>query len=227
MAISLRVRQHVLRRDKFSCQICGRTASDGVKLEVDHRTPVSKGGTDSSENLWTLCDACNRGKGDNWDDTTPHQRTDIDSFAFDDRDIEFVALAILDPDLRGYLAFAFSNFYDLLDMPSFGDSERFCELGNVLFLVVNDCVAQLSSEPDSAYALYKQSQRVAREIEIGRYKKKRMVLQLEIMEHLLRSTKDYVDGKWGVLFSSPEVLPEHIEHWRTFVPTEQGFDSQL
>lgn len=68
MSISLKTRQSVLRRDKFCCRICGRTACDGVKLEVDHRTPTSKGGSDAEENLWTLCDACNKGKGNRWSD---------------------------------------------------------------------------------------------------------------------------------------------------------------
>ncbi len=57
------LRFDVLKRDKYSCQICGAVASDGVKLEVDHKNPKSKGGDNSLENLWTLCFDCNRGKG--------------------------------------------------------------------------------------------------------------------------------------------------------------------
>lgn len=68
--LSLKLRQHVLRRDRFRCCQCGRTARDGVSLEVDHKKPAAQGGKDSEENLWTLCDACNRGKSDAWDDTT-------------------------------------------------------------------------------------------------------------------------------------------------------------
>lgn len=52
----------VLKRDNFTCQICGRTISDGAKLEVDHRVPVAKGGKSTMDNLWTLCFECNRGK---------------------------------------------------------------------------------------------------------------------------------------------------------------------
>lgn len=62
--IALTTRQNILRRDKFRCQMCGRSAQDGIALEVDHRLPVSKGGTNAMSNLWTLCDACNRGKSD-------------------------------------------------------------------------------------------------------------------------------------------------------------------
>lgn len=61
--MSLKLRFEVFRRDDYCCQICGATAQDGVKLEVDHKTPVAKGGTDELSNLWTLCFPCNRGKG--------------------------------------------------------------------------------------------------------------------------------------------------------------------
>jgi hypothetical protein len=53
----------ILKRDGYRCRICGRTAAeDGVKLEVDHKVPRSKGGADTEDNLWTLCFDCNRGK---------------------------------------------------------------------------------------------------------------------------------------------------------------------
>lgn len=57
------LRYDVMRRDNFRCQICGSTASDGVKLHVDHIVPVSKGGKTTESNLRTLCDRCNMGKG--------------------------------------------------------------------------------------------------------------------------------------------------------------------
>lgn len=68
--ISLTLRQHVLRRDKFTCQLCGAKPPD-VRIEVDHKTPRSKGGSDTEANLWTTCIACNRGKGNRWDDGSP------------------------------------------------------------------------------------------------------------------------------------------------------------
>ena len=61
----LSLRFVIMRRDGYRCQICGRTAQDGVILEVDHKIPRSKGGTDHPSNLWTLCFDCNRGKRDN------------------------------------------------------------------------------------------------------------------------------------------------------------------
>ena len=57
-------RYEILKRDNFKCQICGRTQADGVKLEVDHIIPISKGGKTVDENLRTLCHDCNIGKSD-------------------------------------------------------------------------------------------------------------------------------------------------------------------
>jgi len=62
-AISKKLRLLILERDGYRCSLCGRTAKE-TKLEVDHKIPVAKGGTDSLNNLWTLCIECNRGKSD-------------------------------------------------------------------------------------------------------------------------------------------------------------------
>lgn len=58
----LRLRFAILKRDNYRCQLCGATAQDGVKLEVDHKHPKSRGGPATMENLWTLCYPCNHGK---------------------------------------------------------------------------------------------------------------------------------------------------------------------
>ena len=58
------LRYDILKRDNFRCQICGRTARDGVTLEVDHKKPIARGGKTEPNNLWTLCWDCNRGKAD-------------------------------------------------------------------------------------------------------------------------------------------------------------------
>lgn len=60
----LKLRFRILKRDDYRCQLCGRTARDGVKLEVDHKLARAKHGSDESTNLWTLCFQCNRGKRD-------------------------------------------------------------------------------------------------------------------------------------------------------------------
>ena len=60
--ISPKLRFEVFRRDKFCCQYCG-AAGPKVELEIDHKIPVSRGGTDDIDNLKTACFKCNRGKG--------------------------------------------------------------------------------------------------------------------------------------------------------------------
>lgn len=57
------LRYKVLSRDNFCCVLCGKSRKDGVALEVDHIIPVSKGGRTEFDNLQTLCERCNRGKG--------------------------------------------------------------------------------------------------------------------------------------------------------------------
>lgn len=63
-ALPKRLRFQILRRDGYRCQLCGLTQHDGVKLEVDHKIPVARGGQTTPENLWTLCHPCNNGKSD-------------------------------------------------------------------------------------------------------------------------------------------------------------------
>ena len=67
--ISTRLRYEIFLRDGHRCVDCGASAQDDpfVRLEVDHRVPVSKGGTNDPENLQTLCWACNNGKSDQLD----------------------------------------------------------------------------------------------------------------------------------------------------------------
>lgn len=62
---SLRLRFQVLQRDRFTCRSCGASPAKnlGVELHVDHIIPYSKGGQTIIDNLQTLCDRCNLGKG--------------------------------------------------------------------------------------------------------------------------------------------------------------------
>lgn len=61
---SLRLRYQVLKRDLFSCKICGASPAKNpaVLLHVDHIQPWSKGGETVIENLQVLCEKCNLGK---------------------------------------------------------------------------------------------------------------------------------------------------------------------
>jgi len=60
-----KLRFEILKRDNFTCQYCGRNViEDGIKLQIDHIHPKSKGGINSRMNLITACSDCNIGKFD-------------------------------------------------------------------------------------------------------------------------------------------------------------------
>lgn len=61
MALSVRTRFEVFKRDEFTCRYCGKKSPD-VVLEVDHIVPKCDGGSDDPMNLATSCWACNSGK---------------------------------------------------------------------------------------------------------------------------------------------------------------------
>jgi hypothetical protein len=55
----------ILNRDSFTCLNCGtevgfKTNDDVPTAEIHHLTPVSQGGSDSPENLATLCSTCHQ-----------------------------------------------------------------------------------------------------------------------------------------------------------------------
>ena len=58
------LRHEVFKRDGYKCVECGASKDDGATLHVDHKIPVSKGGTDELDNLQTLCSDCNLNKSD-------------------------------------------------------------------------------------------------------------------------------------------------------------------
>ena len=53
-------RDRVLKRDGYSCQICG---TDEGEMHVDHVIPRKVGGDNSMDNLRVLCKSCNLRKG--------------------------------------------------------------------------------------------------------------------------------------------------------------------
>jgi len=69
-SISPQLRNEILERNGFTCQLCGAGPGDidpfnrnrKVRLHIDHIKPVSQGGTDDRENLRVLCSACNQGR---------------------------------------------------------------------------------------------------------------------------------------------------------------------
>ena len=60
------LRVAILRRDNWTCQICGNSKfkEPNLLLEVDHIIPIAKGGKTEPNNLQTLCWKCNRKKSD-------------------------------------------------------------------------------------------------------------------------------------------------------------------
>ena len=90
--IPIALRRKVIQRDDCTCQYCGKkgilisryakptvienphnidisgldfyNGTDVIAFEIDHITPVSKGGEVSSDNLALTCRHCNRSKGD-------------------------------------------------------------------------------------------------------------------------------------------------------------------
>lgn len=60
--IDQKTRYRILHRDSSTCQRCGKTIADGIKLVIDHKVPVEWGGSTEDDNLWTLCEPCNLGK---------------------------------------------------------------------------------------------------------------------------------------------------------------------
>jgi hypothetical protein len=60
-----RLRMRALERDGGSCACCGRTAADGIRLNVDHIKPRLRYPdlALSLDNLQVLCHECNHGKG--------------------------------------------------------------------------------------------------------------------------------------------------------------------
>ena len=61
-SIPNRIRYEVIKESENRCRNCGATAGLAA-LQVDHITPVCKGGTNEKRNLQVLCQACNFGKG--------------------------------------------------------------------------------------------------------------------------------------------------------------------
>ena len=65
LCVNLALRYTILKRDNFKCRFCGTSPAikPGVILHVDHIIPLAQNGETTPENLQTLCDECNYGKG--------------------------------------------------------------------------------------------------------------------------------------------------------------------
>jgi hypothetical protein len=57
------IKMRVVRRDNYTCQICGKHLLDD-EVEFDHIIPLSKGGSSEEQNIRLTCFDCNRDKSD-------------------------------------------------------------------------------------------------------------------------------------------------------------------
>lgn len=81
--ISKKTRFEVFKRDRFTCQYCGKKAPE-ITLQCDHIIPVAEGGRSDFFNLVSACRDCNGGKGARrLEDTTviERQRAEIEAQA--------------------------------------------------------------------------------------------------------------------------------------------------
>jgi 5-methylcytosine-specific restriction endonuclease McrA len=60
---SKKFRKDIFERDNYECQLCYYNLIDKPDLRViDHKIPLSKGGSNSISNLWLLCNDCDKRK---------------------------------------------------------------------------------------------------------------------------------------------------------------------
>lgn len=57
-----KLREEIMERDNYTCQICGKYMPEEIGLQIDHIIPVSKGGKTVRSNLRVLCSKCNGSK---------------------------------------------------------------------------------------------------------------------------------------------------------------------
>jgi hypothetical protein len=67
MTLPLEIRKAVRAAYHYRCGYCGAPESwAGGELEIDHFRPLSRGGSDTLDNLVYACTSCNRFKSDYW-----------------------------------------------------------------------------------------------------------------------------------------------------------------
>lgn len=59
--ISFQDKMRIIRRDNYTCQVCGKHLPDN-EVEFDHIIPLSKGGSSEVSNIRLTCFKCNRDK---------------------------------------------------------------------------------------------------------------------------------------------------------------------
>ena len=157
--LSKKIRFEVFKRDNFTCQYCGRKAPD-VVLEVDHITPVAKGGKNNIMNLITSCMECNRGKGKNVlseNQTLDKERKQMEMLqerreqmkmmmqwqnelaAFEDEQVDFIESILMD---EGYVLYerGRADMKDAIDRFGFDVIVKAAKIAKVKYRDVNERV---------------------------------------------------------------------------------------
>lgn len=58
MFMNKELHKKIMKRDKFTCQICGKNMADGAKLQVGFLNPAAEEGKFAESNLRTICNQC-------------------------------------------------------------------------------------------------------------------------------------------------------------------------
>lgn len=61
--LSRSIRNRIVERDNWICQLCGRPIDDRFDLTIDHKIPRANGGSDEDDNLQAAHRFCNELKG--------------------------------------------------------------------------------------------------------------------------------------------------------------------
>lgn len=59
-----RIRQRILKRDKYLCQYCLEKGRVTMAEEVDHKTPLHMGGQEIDDNRISTCKTCHNEKSE-------------------------------------------------------------------------------------------------------------------------------------------------------------------
>lgn len=108
-----KMRAAVIHAAHGRCQMCGKTIEhDGIKLQADHKIPQSWGGTNERENLWALCEECNRGKRNFFKSLPDDEMTEILGFdSVHERIANFLRIHIGEP-VPDYMIETIANIKD-------------------------------------------------------------------------------------------------------------------
>jgi len=111
--VTEKLRAATIHRANGRCQMCGlAVVEDRIKLQADHRIPRSWGGLSQLENLWAICESCNRGKRDFFSSFDDGEMSEI--LAYDsvyERLAHTLKLHFGQPVAADYLSFV-ANFND-------------------------------------------------------------------------------------------------------------------